>query len=330
MSPGAISDFGVLPDGRRVARVTLRSGGMEVGVLSLGAILQSCRIGDGPSLVAGFATLAPYLGDMRYCGAVVGPVAGRIRGAEAMIGDSLWRFVPNEGRQLLHGGADGLHGRVWQIVDCGPAHVTLRLELAHCEGGFPGARRFEARYRLEGRHLSLDLVSRTDRPTLANLAPHAYWNLRGQGGLAGHVLRVAADEMLVPGPDCCPPGPPEPVAGWLDLRRGQPLGQRPDQGYDHCFCVARARGPLRTVAWLSLPDEPRAPLLEMATTEPGLQVYDAARHPGRPFFGVALESQCWPDAPRHAAFPSILLRPEDGALVQRTIWTVHDDKEVRA
>ncbi len=325
MNGGQVSDFGRLPDGGKVARVTLRSDRLCVNVLSLGAILQEVRLADGPSLVTGFPDLAPYLGDMRYCGAIVGPVAGRLSGAEAMIGAQLWRFKPNEGRHLLHGGAGGLHARLWQIADLGPAHVTFRLKLGHCEGGFPGARLFEARYSVAENRLALDLVSRSDRPTLANLAPHAFWNLRGQGGLQGHVLRVAADEILPLGPDRCPLGAPVPVSGPFDLRAGRALGE--GAAYDHCFCVAPARRALRPVARLSLPGDPRAPSLEMATTEPGLQIYDAARHPERPFFGVALESQCWPDAPRHAGYPSILLEPEEGARVQRTVWTLHEDAE---
>ncbi len=325
MTGPQVSDFGTMPDGRSVERITLRTQHLTVHVVTLGAILQGCHLNEGPSLVVGFPDLASYLGDMRFCGPIVGPVAGRLSGAEAMIGEMLWRFVPNEGRQLLHGGTGGLHGRLWQIADLGPSHVTLQCRLAHCEDGFPGARLFEARYRLEDNRLALDLVSRTDRPTLVNLAPHAFWNLHGEGSLAGHELRIAADHVLPLGPDLCPLGAPEPVAGRLDLRQGQALGQ--GAGFDHCFCLAPARGPLRSVAWLTLPDAPR---LEMATTEPGLQVFDASRNRERPFFGVALESQCWPDAPRHPDYPSILLSPEDGARTQSTVWTIHPPAEATA
>ncbi len=316
-----ITGAGLTPDGTPAQRIVLRSDLLEVSVLTLGAILQSCRLEGGASCVVGFPTVAGYTDDMRYCGAIVGPVANRLSGAEAMIGAELWRFVPNEGRNLLHGGSAGFDRRIWQIADIGPAHVTLRLELRHCEGGFPGNRVFEARYRVEGRQLMLDLVSRTDRPTLANLAPHAYWNLRGEGDIAGHVLRLAADAVLPVGPDLCPLGAPEPVAGAFDLRQGQQLATGAAT-YDHNFCTAQGRVPLRSVATLSVPDAPGVPWLEMATTEPGLQVYDGARHATRPYFGVAIESQCWPDAPRNPDFPSILLTPENGARVQRTVWTL--------
>jgi len=322
VSVAQITPAGATPAGVAVQRIALRDGALSASVLTLGAILQSLRLAEGPSCAVGFPCAEDYAGAMQYCGAIVGPVAGRLSGAEALIGDTLWRFEPNDGRNLLHGGTEGLHARVWEIAACGPAHVTLRTRLRHCEGGFPGERVFEARYRLAEGALHLDLVSRTDRPTLVNLAPHAYFNLRGSGRLTGHVLRVAADSVLPIGPDLCPTGGPVPVSGPLDLRAGQPL----DSGgatYDHCYCLAPARGPLRPVARLTFPG---APVLELATTEPGLQVHDAATH-AQPCFGVALESQCWPDAARHPGFPSILLTQEGGARMQRTIWTLRHERE---
>ena len=66
--------------------------------------------------------------------------------------------------------------------------------------------------------------------------------------------------------------------------------------------------------------EARALVLEIETTEPGLQVYDGAMlatapfagHDGAPYgahAGLALEPQGWPDAPNRPDFPSVLLRP---------------------
>ena len=70
--------------------------------------------------------------------------------------------------------------------------------------------------------------------------------------------------------------------------------------------------------------------LVMETTEPGLQVFDAAPigsgdfpgHRGVPevgFCGLALEAQRWPDAPNQPAFPSVILRPGE-TYTQETLW----------
>jgi len=52
--------------------------------------------------------------------------------------------------------------------------------------------------------------------------------------------------------------------------------------------------------------------MTIATTEPGIQVYDgrAAIRPGHaPYEGLAIEPQGWPDAPNRERFPSITLEP---------------------
>lgn len=293
--------------------ILIGTGPLRVEVLRYGARLHDVQLdGVAQGLVANLPDLDAYRADSTYRGAVVGPVAGRLSGAAAMIGEQLWRFPPNEGTQLLHGGAEGFHARDWDLVDQGPDHVTLRLDLGHCEGGFPGVRRVEAQYRVDGQSLRLDLVALSDRPTLMALAPHVYWNLTGRADLRGHRLRVAADRVLPVDARLCPVGPPVPVAGPMDLRAGRMLGDGPR--YDDCFCLSDRRSALRPVAWL---DAPGAPALELATTEPGLQVYDG----GAAFFGVALESQCWPDAPNQPGSPSILLAPDGGAQAQCTVWT---------
>ncbi|MBP8931241.1 MAG: hypothetical protein KBG46_08165 [Paracoccus sp.] len=92
-----------------------------------------------------------------------------------------------------------------------------------------------------------------------------------------------------------------------------------DPSLDHNFCLSRARGTLRDVLWLT----GRGGLtLTLATTEPGVQVYDG-RDAIRPlrsrYEGLALEPQFWPDALSHPDFPSVLLAPGQ-AWQQQTRW----------
>ncbi len=286
------------------------TGALQAECLPYGAALHQLWL-DGRPMVAGLPDPAGYRAGTRYHGAVVGPVANRISGAQAMIGEQLWRFDPNEGTTLLHGGEIGLHGRDWTVADQGATHVTFALDLGHCEGGFPGARRIEARYSVDGLTLRLDLLAWSDRPTLMNLSSHVYWNLTGRANLDGHRLQVAADRLTPVDARLCPTGAPIAVTGEMDLRAGRLLDGGPR--YDHNFCLSDRRVPLRPVAWLSAPE---APVMELATTEPGLQVYDG----GPTMFGLALEPQCWPDAPNQPSYPPILLTPDIGPLVQKTEW----------
>ena len=47
-----------------------------------------------------------------------------------------------------------------------------------------------------------------------------------------------------------------------------------------------------------------------STTEPGLQVYTGSSLslPLKPFQGIALEPQLWPDSPNNESFPDAFLR----------------------
>jgi aldose 1-epimerase len=70
--------------------------------------------------------------------------------------------------------------------------------------------------------------------------------------------------------------------------------------------------------------------MEIATSEPGVQIYDAGRmgaddvadHAGRPigaFCGLAIEPQGWPDAPNRRDFPSVRVAAGT-AIRQITRW----------
>ena len=74
-----ITDFGQLPDGQTVQRISISGGGLTAQILTFGATVQDLRL-DGVAypLVLGSPTLLPYLTDFRYFGAIVGRFANRI------------------------------------------------------------------------------------------------------------------------------------------------------------------------------------------------------------------------------------------------------------
>ena len=108
-------------------------------------------------------------------------------------------------------------------------------------------------------------------------------------------------------------------------RRPHRLSDRVDRiydgrgGYDHCLVLARGGPGLRPAARLYDPVSGR--LLELATTQPGLQVYggqfltgDVVGRDGVVYHanrGLCLEAQNFPDAPNQPGFPSARLAPGD-------------------
>ncbi|MFC7703222.1 aldose epimerase family protein [Plastorhodobacter daqingensis] len=306
--------FGITADGRPVEAVHLQAGELRAVVLTWGAVVQDLRLAGTPwPLALGSDQLQAYEGVMDYFGAVVGPVANRIAGAEARIAGRPCRFEANDGQNCLHGGTWGSQRQIWEIEAVGPDRLTLVLRLADGHGGFPGNRVIRAAYLLESpARMTLRLMAQTDAPTLMNLASHIYWNLDGRPDIAGHHLQVAADHYL-PTRNGLPIGEIAPVTGAFDLRSGRSLTL--EEQFDHNWCLARSPRDLTQVAELRGTKGVR---LQLETTEPGLQVFDGATLDTRPFIGhagqpygphagIALEPQRWPDAPHHPEFPPVTL-----------------------
>ena len=265
-----------------------------------------------------------------YCGALVGPVANRVSGAEVTIGNTRYCLASNEGPNTLHSGPDGLHNKLWSVVAQTDAHVTLEIELPCGDAGLPGNRKITVNYALEadGR-LCLDIKASTNRVTVMNIAHHPYWNLDGSDTVACHRLQVAATQYTPTDRANLPTGKLAPVHGSpYDFRDPTPVTTA--QTLDGNLCLAQTRR--NAPAFAARLSAAGGPTLEIFTTEPGLQVYNGSGlsddgtvlHAGqrfRPFAGIALEPQGWPNAANTDGFPSILLAP--GHLYhQQTVYRI--------
>ncbi|SMO71608.1 aldose epimerase family protein [Paracoccus laeviglucosivorans] len=315
--------FGTLPDGRQVTRVTLQGHGLTASIITLGASLQDLRIdGTEHPLVLGYPTLEPYLTEGVYFGAIVGRYANRIAAGEARIAGRSYQLDRNEqGRTMLHGGADGTGQRNWTIADHGPDHVSLVDHLPDGHMGFPGAMLVRAFYRLmPGPVLRISVLATASDTTLCNFAPHSYFNLDGSDDLSGHLLHIAAQTYLPVDDHLIPVGAPAPVQGsHLDFREPTRLADRLHGPLiDHNLCIgAQNLGSPVPVATLQAANLS----MQIETTMPGLQVYagdhirpGATGLAGRPyhrFAGIALETQFWPDSPHHPDYPLAELRRGD-------------------
>lgn len=317
-----IGTFGVRPDGQRVDRVAIAGNGLSAWVLTHGATVHDLRLEGFPQpLVLGFPQLEPYLSEGLYFGAVVGRLANRIGSGRARIGGEERQLDRNFlGRHLLHGGADGSGVRNWRLGDVVADAVMLHDRLPDGHMGFPGTLDVTVRYAIApGPALTIAITATTDAETLCNFAQHGYFNLSGQPTVADHRLSCRAERRTATDAELIPTGETPAVAGTRhDWRRLVRLGERLGAGLiDDNFCLGETRlAAPRAVARLSAPG---GPVLQLESTEPGLQVY-AGDHirPGAPglagqpyqrFAGIALEPQLWPDAPNHPGFPSARLRP---------------------
>ncbi len=322
----SVVPFGTLRDGRVVHDVQLGSGGpLSVSILDYGAALRDIRLATahGPQpMILGFDRLEHYVAHSPYFGAVCGRCANRIGGASFELDGVRHVLAANEGPNQLHGGPNGFDKRVWHIASATADRATFDLVDPDGEQGYPGLVRVSATYTVSGTTLVLEVEATTDRPTLVNIAGHAYFDLDGTGSILDHEATVFADRYTPAGADLITTGEVLPVEGTaFDFRAPRPIGREvagERMIYDVNYALgaapvarpklaARVRGPKRGVT------------LEVWTTEPGIQLYDGSwldvpvpgldeRRYGKNA-GFCLEPQRWPDAANKPHFPSAVLRP---------------------
>ena len=312
--------------GQPVERVRISGGGLSAAVITYGASLQDLRIeGHVAPLVLGFSRAEDYVAHSLFFGAIVGRCANRIANGRFTLDGERFQLETNEPTgHALHGGAEGLWNRVWQIRDVGTDFVTLACREPDGHMGYPGNLDIACTYRITGAGtLEILLEAESDAPTLCNLAHHSWFNLDdgGAGDVLGHRLMIPSAAYLPVDEALIPTGAVMPVDGTpFGFRRARTIGapagvERID--YDHNYCLASARRPRAQAAWAQ--GGRSGVEMELWTTEPGLQFY-AGRMPPRTVPGLdgiayrahsgfCLEPQVWPDSPNRPYFPQAVLRP---------------------
>ena len=335
------STFGKMPDGRSVPAVTLtNANGISTRVIALGATLQSVvmpdRDGKKADVALGYDNLSDYIDQPQYFGSTVGRFANRLAGGRFKLDGKTWQTPINNGANALHGGTLGFDKVLWEVtsVKSGPtASVTLRYVSPDGDQGYPGTMTVDAIYSLdENNDLRIEYVATTDRPTIANITNHAYWNLSGEGsanGAMGHVVMIPAESYLPTDSGAIPTGEYRPVAGTVfDFRKPTAIGDRVrdasdeqivfGRGYDHNWVIGRkVTADQHLMARVEDPASGRG--FELWSNQPGLQMYsgnffDATSHGKskkiyRMGDALVMEPQIFPDAPNQKNFPNARLAP---------------------
>ena len=283
--------------------------GTELSATSYGGIIVSLRVPDRAGnlgdVVLGFDSLAGYLNNTPYFGAIVGRYANRIGEGRFTLDGTTYRLTNNDGPHHLHGGIKGFDKVVWQ-ADPLEADGSVGVAFSHTspdgDEGYPGTLTARVRYLLTDRHeLVVDYEATTDAPTPVNLTQHSYFNLAGNGDILAHELTLDADTFTPVDSTLIPTGEIASVDGTpLDFRTAMPIGSRIGSGYDHNFVLRRSAPGLAHAAHVLDPGSGRT--LDVSTTEPGLQFYTGHS-------GFCLETQHYPDSPNQPEFPSTILRP---------------------
>jgi aldose 1-epimerase len=348
----SVSDYGTTADGRAVHVYTLTNDhAVSAKILDYGGVIAELnapdRRGQVKNVVLGLADLQAYE-TTGALNSLIGRYANRIKGGFTIDGHH-YDLTANPKGITLHSGRPFYGALVWAaqtVRDEKRAGVVLSRVSPDGEQGFPGEMHINVTYTLdESNDLRLDYAATTDKPTVVTLTNHVYFNLAGNGSgdVYGQQLQVMADQYTPTDADQVPTGELAPVAGTaLDFRQLTPIGAQlrssePQmlyaQGYDHNFVLRKPAGdPLPQAARMYDPVSGR--VLELSTTEPGVQVYSANHMNGavvsavgttiRQGDGLALETEHYPNSPNEPRFPSTLLRPGE-TLRSTTVFHITTD-----
>jgi aldose 1-epimerase len=327
--------FGKTEDGQQTDLYILTNKhGMEAAITNYGGTVVTLKVPDRngkvEDVVLGYDKPDDYATGKAYFGAIVGRYANRIAHAKFTLDGITYTLPKNDGDNHLHG---GFNKRVWTPKDVSSS-AGQALELTYLskdgEEGFPGNLSVKVVYTLtDENELKIDYSATTDKDTVLNLTNHCYFNLAGQGNgdILQHQLMIRADRFTPVDANLIPTGELRSVKGTpFDFTTATAIGARIDQdneelklgrGYDHNWVLNNGTtGSLTVAAQAYEPHSGR--LLEVQTTQPGLQFYTGNFLDGihgkqgkvynrRNAF--CLETQHFPDSPNHPDFPSTVLKP---------------------
>ena len=328
--------FGALSDGTVVEAVTLTGAdGVSARIITYGATLQAFNVPDRAGRVAdvtlGYDDLESYVEHPNYWGQTIGRYANRIAGGRFTLDGKSYQLTVNNGVNSLHGGTRGFDKAVWKIMSVtqgATASATMALTSPNGDQGYPGTLSVTVTYTLDDKGtLAIDFAATSDRSTIVNLTNHALFNMAGEGsptGVMGQRLTIPAARYTPVDAQLIPTGELAPVAGSVfDFTRGRRLfdglrdGGDPQiaigRGWDHNWVLDKGRTSTPQLA-ARLEDPASGRVLEVLSTEPGLQFYSGnfldgtligkQGHIYRMGDGVALEPQKFPDTPNQPAFGS--------------------------
>jgi aldose 1-epimerase len=309
--------------------------GMSVSVMNYGAavvkLLVPDRSGKMDDVVLGFDDLAGYLDPKRdpHFGATIGRYGNRIAKGQFSLDGHTYQLPLNDGPNSLHGGPEGFDRLMWkaEILSKSPPSILFTHVSLDGEEGYPGTMKASVRYTLsEDNQVKLYFTAKTDKPTVANLTHHSYFNLGGanSGTVLDELVTINADAYTPVDSTLIPTGEIKSVEGTpMDFRKPTAVGERIQQvggkpvGYDHNYVLNDYGKGVRVIATVLAPKSGR--IMTVSSDQPGVQFYSGNFLDGsitgkngavyQQYDALCLEPQHFPDSPNEPKFPPVVLEP---------------------
>lgn len=318
-------------NGNEVTAYILNNGkGLEAEILNLGGIIRRL-VFDGTDVVLGRDRAEHYYGNDTYFGALIGRNSNRIEGCKFSLNNKVYELAKNDhGRDNnLHGGIHGFDSKIWdaEVVDGDEPSLILSAFSPDGEEGFPGNVEIKVTYTLTKENsLKIHYMGTTDADTILNMTNHSYFNLNGHssGDVKNHTLQMNCSFYTPNNEACLPDGSVIRIKGTpFDFTSEKKVGTdlecddyqiKTFDGYDHNFVIdgtgfrkfATVKGDITRIT------------MECYTDLPGVQLYtgnyvtaDVPCKNGeeyKPYQGLCLETQFFPNAINCTHFPSPVLK----------------------
>lgn len=346
---GVVKTFmGKTKDGQSVDLFVLtNSKGTVAKIMTYGATITELWVADKEGNLAdvclGFDDLKGFQGDNNpFFGCVVGRYANRIAKARFTLDGKEYKLAVNNGPNTLHGGKKGFDKAVWTEAGQGGGNKAVYVAFTHTspdgDEGYPGKLTAKVTYYLtEDNELRIVYSATTDKATPVNLTNHAYFNLAGHnaGTILDHELTLKAAKYTPVDDTLIPTGKIEPVKDTpFDFTKPMKIGARINklkgdpQGYDINYVLDAGKSDKPALGAI-VRDPKSGRVMEMLTTEPGVQFYTGnfldgkAKGKGgtsyKQYTGFCLEAQHFPDSPNQKDFPSTILKPGE-TYKQETVY----------
>ncbi|MBL1420898.1 MAG: galactose mutarotase [Alphaproteobacteria bacterium] len=343
MATFTVKDFGTLENGQKIQHFTLDSGnGCQVGISEYGAIITSVKYPDSQGKIdevsLGFDNLPDYVNSQGSFGTTVGRYANRIGGAQFKLNGQIFKLEPNEGKNQLHGGANGFGFQPFKGTEVAVDNaVAVKLERLSLDGeaGYPGDLIVAVTYVLSHDNiLTITYDATSNQDTYINLTNHAYFNLDGiaddgSSSILDHEITLNGSFIVPIDAESIPTGEIRPVDNTpFDLRQPTLIRkgtENPDaemrqvnNGYDINYIVGADDGKMKQHAYIKAAHSGRA--LKVVSTQPCVQFYSGPHlskttlQNGKivnKYAGFCLEAQDYPNGPNIAHFPTKPLRAND-------------------
>ena len=331
------SNFQTQIEGKSTDLYLLKNEHIEVYITNYGGRIVSLLTRDKTGLmgdvVLGFKSIADYQkANTPFHGCLVGRYSNRIAKGKFELEGKVYKLPINNNGNHLHGGTEGFHNQVWEVVDVNDTSIVLSYLSEDGEMGYPGNLEVEVTYTIDDNELSIAYKATTDRATPVNMTNHAFFNLAGEAkdNINDHMLILNADYFTPVGEGLIPSGEIRAVAGTpFDFTKVKRIGRDLNLiesnnqlslggGYDHNFVLNKETyGSMSLAARVFDPKSGRQ--MDIMTEEPGIQFYggnfmngsDTGKY-GTKFeyrASFALETQHYPNSPNQSNFPNTILQP---------------------